>query len=217
MSKNKTVLINEKESVMDNVDRINKAHNDLFMAIKGTRKTTKNKANKDNNKAFKTVYIDGELFDTDSLRYKSFVKPTNPTPKQSVIKLSKKMKVIDLEKPYNDSNELMEYIWRRKNGHNIRSGVIVGNVVDGVIRIGWSKCKISEDPFCSYSGINIARTRLIKDDGRKFLFSPEAPFVNISDEELKSKVPDCIRSQVRNFGSRCLRYYKTANKLEIPD
>ena len=217
MSKNKakTVLINEKESVMDNVDRINKAHNDLFMAIKGTRKTTKN-MNKDNNKIvygdgeLKAVYIDGELFDTDSFRYKSFVKPTNATPKQSVIKLSNKTKVIDLEKPYNDSNELMEYIWRRKNGHNIRSGVIVGNVVDGVIRIGWSKCKISEDQFNSYDGINIARTRLIKDDGSKFL-------VNISDEELKSKVPDCIRSQVRNFGSRCLRYYKTANKLEIPD
>ena len=41
--------------------------------------------------------------------------------------------------------------------------------------------------------------------------------IDISDEELNANVPDCIRSQVRNFGSRCLRYYKTANKLEIPD
>jgi len=184
MSKAKTAFINEKEAVVNNKDGID-------LISKDTQKTTKNKENNIS-----------KLFDDD---YKSFINPT----KQSVIKLSKKTKVIDIEKSYDDSNELMEYIWRRKNGRNIKSGVIVGNVVNGVIKIGWSKCNISEDPFIPFVGLNMARARIMKDSIDNFL-------VDISDKELNANVPDCIRSQVRNFGIRCLRYYKTVNKLEIP-
>jgi hypothetical protein len=160
-----------------------------------------------NNKDYDLISKDKEnaisnLFDYNC---KSFIKPT----KQSVIKLSKKTKVIDIEKLYDDSNELIEYIWRRKNGRNIKSGVIVGNVVNGVIKIGWSKCNISEDPFIPFIGLNMARARIMKNNVDNFL-------VDISDEELNANVPDCIRSQVRNFGIRCLRYYKDTNKLEIP-
>lgn len=132
---------------------------------------------------------------------------------QKPIKLSKKVKVIDIEKFYNDSTELVEYIWRRKKGRNYKAGVIIGNIVNGVIKIGWSKCNISEDPFISFVGLNMARARIMRDaikDAREY-------FIDISDDELNAKVPDCIRSQVRNFGSRCLRYYKNVNKLEIPD
>jgi len=103
----------------------------------------------------------------------------------------------------NKDNEIFEYIRRRNGGKARKVGVILGTCKDGVIKIGWSKCNEKcGDTFDSHSGISIARDRIIGIDRRPSI--------------LTTPVPSCISSQVRQFSARCVRYFKGANKLEIP-
>ena len=95
-----------------------------------------------------------------------------------------------------------EYIRKRKNGHTHKVGVILGTLVniggDAVIKIGWSKCNIKEDTFNSERGIELAKGRVYN----------ETPTI--------TPTPDSIRKQVRQFGARCVRYFKNVNRLELP-
>lgn len=91
------------------------------------------------------------------------------------------------------SNEIFEYIRRRKSGKMVKAGVVLGTVDKGVIKIGWSKCNIQMDEFNKEMGLIIARNRCTTPD--------HVP------------IPDCIRRQVRRFGARAVRYYKDAHVM----
>jgi len=93
--------------------------------------------------------------------------------------------------------EIFEYIRRRKGGQAHKIGVIYGTTEGNTIRIGWSKCNVKDgDSFNPDLGVGIAKTRAHGNDA--------APS------------PLCIKRQLRQFGARCLRYFKEANKLELP-
>jgi hypothetical protein len=96
------------------------------------------------------------------------------------------------------TTEIFEYIRRRKGGKSVKSGVVFG-ILDneGTIRIGWSKCNIKEDKFNPVDGVALAKHRAL---GAK-----KSP-----------AVPLCLRNQLRKFGSRAIRYFKNASKLETP-
>ena len=93
---------------------------------------------------------------------------------------------------------IFEYIRRRKSGKVAKVGVIVGMNVDGVIRIGWSKCNFKKgDKFNSAEGLKIAQDRVHE-------------IGNVPH------TPNCIRRQVRQFGARAVRYFQSAYTLELP-
>jgi len=95
--------------------------------------------------------------------------------------------------------EIFEYIRRRKAGKTLKVGVVLGTLVNGVIRVGWSKCNLKAgDKFAPAPGIAIAKQRS-----------------NLSHLTI-TPVPDCIKRQIRAFGGRCVRYFKDAKKLELP-
>ena len=96
--------------------------------------------------------------------------------------------------------EIFEYIRRRKAGRTHKIGVVFGMVDKGVIKIGWSKCNTKLDKFNPEDGIAMAHERAI----------------HISSSPDHIKTPDCIRTQVRQFGARCVRYFKDAQRLELP-
>jgi hypothetical protein len=99
--------------------------------------------------------------------------------------------------------EIFEYIRRRKNGKVHKVGVILGRIEvyenNQIINIGWSKCngKLG-DTFNLEQGLELARARARN----------ETPTT--------VPVPLCIKSQIRKFSSRCVRYFKDAKRLEIP-
>lgn len=93
--------------------------------------------------------------------------------------------------------EIFEYIKRRHGGKNHKVGIILGLVDNDTIRIGWSKCnQKSGDKFDTLIGLEYAKNRAMK-----------------SDNVL---TPNCIKRHLRQFSGRCVRYFKDANKLEIP-
>ncbi len=100
--------------------------------------------------------------------------------------------------PKKHQTEIFEYIRRRKGNKTMKVGVILGIVKDGVIKIGWSKCRVSEDKFTPEDGLRFARARAL---GETCVNTP---------------VPSCIRRSVRQFGARAVRYFKDATKLELP-
>lgn len=98
-----------------------------------------------------------------------------------------------------NQTEIFEYIRRRKNGKTFKVGVILGTIIDDVIKIGWSKCNLKEnDVFNPTIGISVAKTRIF------------------NEEPVTTPVPTCIQRQVNLFGGRCIRYFKNTNKLEMP-
>ena len=97
----------------------------------------------------------------------------------------------------NHQTEIFEYIRRRKNGMTYKVGVVFGMIDNGVIKIGWSKCNAKAgDKFDSIDGLAFAKHRAVKPDS--------------------VPIPNCIRTQLRQFSSRCVRYFKDAKKLELP-
>ena len=99
-----------------------------------------------------------------------------------------------LKKP---QTEIFEYIRRRKGGKVHKVGIVFGVAVDGVIKVGWSKCNFKAgDKFDTLMGLQMALNRAMGQDIKP--------------------TPNCIRRQLRQFGSRCVRYFKNANKMDIP-
>lgn len=103
------------------------------------------------------------------------------------------------------NTEIFEYIRKRKGGKVVKVGIVFGTVVkDGegplapqVIKIGWSKCNLKMgDKFDLLMGLQHALNRAMKPDG--------------------TTTPLCIKDQIRRFSSRCVRYFKDAQKLEMP-
>ena len=97
-----------------------------------------------------------------------------------------------------DGAEIFEYIRRRRHGKVVKVGVVLGLIDEGVIKIGWSKCNIKSDTFKPLQGIELAKARARN----------ETPTT--------TPVPNCIKRQMRQFCSRAVRYFKGAQRLEIP-
>jgi len=99
--------------------------------------------------------------------------------------------------------EIFEYIRRRRGGKVHKIGVIYGTSDGNIIRIGWSKCNTKDgDKFDVEEGIDIAKERAVAS--------------YITQGTTHPSVPLCIKRHMRQFGARCLRYFKDANKLELP-
>jgi len=92
---------------------------------------------------------------------------------------------------------IFEYIRRRKAGKTFKVGIVIGVAQDHKINVGWSKCNVKEDKFTYATGSGMAYERAIG-----LRNSPPAPL--------------CIRTQLRRFGGRCVRYFKDANQLVLP-
>lgn len=102
-----------------------------------------------------------------------------------------------MKKEQTEQAEIFEYIRRRKGGRVHKVGVIYGTAEDNTIKIGWSKCNIKDgDEFNADLGVSLARER--------------------ATASSMNEVPLCIKRHLRQFGARCLRYFKDANKLELP-
>jgi hypothetical protein len=104
------------------------------------------------------------------------------------------------EKQFNHPEAIFEYIRRRKGGQVVKRGVMLGFRVDNEIRIGYSLCnsgKNTPDDFNSEVGIELARVRACN----------ETPST--------VPIPSSIRNEVRQFSSRCMRYFKDARTLVI--
>ena len=100
------------------------------------------------------------------------------------------------------TEEIFEYIRRRHHGKTLKVGVIIG-VKDGkTVKIGWSKCNRQlGDVFDKRMGLQLALNRALT------LPMPDNKSV---------PTPNCIRKQIRQFGARCVRYFKDAKKIEMP-
>lgn len=101
---------------------------------------------------------------------------------------------------------IFEYIRRRHHGKTHKVGVILG-IFDGkAVKIGWSKCNVRiGDKFDKQVGLKLALNRALN----RALPSPLPKKITVP-------TPDCIRHQIRNFGARCAKYFKGANKILIP-
>ena len=85
---------------------------------------------------------------------------------------------------------ILEYVGARGGSKGQRVGVMVATVVDGDIRIGWAKANLKAgDRFDKQKGIDIALDRA---NGR--VVAPE--------------LPECMRTQMRGFQIRALRYFQ---------
>jgi len=97
-----------------------------------------------------------------------------------------------------NKHEIWEYIRRRKGGKVFKVGAIAGTRIGDTIKIGWSKCNLKcGDKFDAEKGIDMAFNRA---EGRTTM----------------TPAPLCVQSQVRQFGARCVRYFKGAGALEMP-
>lgn len=93
---------------------------------------------------------------------------------------------------------IFEYIKRRRGGRTYKIGIIMGVASDQKVKVSWSKCNLdAEEKFDLGTGQTIAFERAI---GVQPL--PPAPL--------------CIQSQVRQFGARCIRYFKNSKQIELP-
>ena len=93
---------------------------------------------------------------------------------------------------------IFEYIKRRRGGRTYKVGIIMGVASEKKVKVSWSKCNLdAEDKFDLGTGRTIAFERAI---GVQPL--PPAPL--------------CIQSQVRQFGARCIRYFKNSKQIELP-
>ena len=93
-------------------------------------------------------------------------------------------------------NAIYEYIRKRKAGKVYKTGVIVAINDNDTIKIGWSKCNLKKDEFDPIQGKKFAIDRAVKVDN--------------------TPVPDCIKTQLRRFGARSVRYFKGAKQLLLP-
>jgi len=93
-------------------------------------------------------------------------------------------------------NELIEYIRERRHSKVQKVGVIVGFKVNNKILVSWSKCNGKADNFDPEYGIRFAMGRAL-------------------GEYDAVPMPESIKTQVRQFSSRCVRFFKDANSLEI--
>ena len=99
--------------------------------------------------------------------------------------------------------EIFEYIRRRKSGKTYKVGVVLGTIDGGVVRIGWSKCNLKAgDKFSPEQGIAIAQERAKN---------------QTENTQTHIPLPKCLRTQVRNFGARAIRYFKEATRVEFPN
>ena len=99
--------------------------------------------------------------------------------------------------PHEPDNMIFEYIRRRKAGKTFKVGIVLGVSRNHNIHLGWSKCNIKEDKFDFAAGSGMAYERAVG-----LRISPPAPL--------------CIRTQLRRFGGRCVRYFKDARQLVLP-
>lgn len=95
-------------------------------------------------------------------------------------------------------NAIFEYIRKRHGGKTHKIGIIAGVNDGGTIKVGYSKCNIAEDKFDDVLGFKLAVGRAI-------------------GMELPHIVPKGLRTRTRQFAARCVRYYKEAKKLELPE
>ena len=115
--------------------------------------------------------------------------------------IKSKLESLTGEEKTDRPHEIFEYIRRRKGGKNHKVGIVWGTVVgdNKVIKIGWSKCNLKAgDVFNAKQGMELAKSRAYN----------ETPTT--------TPIPICIHKQIRQFGARCVRYFKDASKLEIP-
>jgi len=97
--------------------------------------------------------------------------------------------------------EIFEYIRRRKAGKTYKVGIVWGGITDsdGTVRVGWSKCNYkAKDKFDFAVGKELAFRRACGHTGET------------------TPVPLCLKKQVRQFGARCVRYFKDSSKIVLP-
>ena len=132
---------------------------------------------------------------------KALIEKTRVRRVRSVKKEIKKLldKHLDSPTPKKPTTEIFEYIRRRKGGKSIKAGVVFGLLNnEGTIKIGWSKCNIKEDKFNPEDGLALAKHRAL---GVK-----KSP-----------AIPLCLKSQIRQFASRSVRYFQDFKRLEMPE
>jgi len=92
---------------------------------------------------------------------------------------------------------LLQYLRKRRNGAEVRSGVLLAKKVKVKkgqrVLVGWSKCKLTVDKFNRELGMQIAEGRI------------DSRLNNVK----KTKVPPSIKEQVDAFVKRCKVYFKT--------
>ena len=97
------------------------------------------------------------------------------------------------------NTEIYEYIRKRKHKKLNKVGVILATLDPNsqMIKIGWSKCNTkAKDVFSTEEGLKLARKR-----------------TSLIDNNV---VPSSFRSPIRQFGARCIRYFKQAKGLVFP-
>lgn len=96
----------------------------------------------------------------------------------------------------NGANEIFEYVKERRNGRLEKVGVILGQDIGGVVKVSWSKCNFNAgDVFSVFEGLNNCRARI--------------------DNGADKKLPASMERQMRQFCSRCFRYFKGVRSVEM--
>ncbi len=109
--------------------------------------------------------------------------------------------VKDAVKVNEATNEIFEYVKERRNGRIVKCGVILAQDCGGFVKVSFSKCnEDAGDKFDVLSGLNIARERIN---------------MSLKDAFYRTKMPDSMNRQMRQFCSRCFRYFKGVRKVEI--
>lgn len=95
-----------------------------------------------------------------------------------------------------DFYRIKQYIWRSKK----RVGILVAekNAGEKEVRIGWSMCHISKEPFDPQYGLDLALKRS---------YSKEQGKVN-------NPIPSSMANSYNKFEKRCKEYFKDATKIQ---